>query len=57
MKFKTIRALKLCIKLHRVGYLCTRKKQNFLKKTAKVPKTGPRRLARAMHGRGVVAKR
>ena len=57
MKFKTIRALKLCIKLHRVGYLCTRKKQNFLKKAAKVPKTGPRRLARAMHGRGVVAKR
>ena len=57
MKFKTIRALKLCIKLHRVGYLCTRKKQNFLKKMAKVPKTGPRRLARAMHVRRVEAKR
>ena len=57
MKFEAICALKLCIKLHRVGNLCTRKKQNFLKKTAKVPKTGPRRLARAMHGRLVVAKR
>ena len=37
MKFEAICALKLCIKSHRVGYLCTRKKQYFLKMTAKVP--------------------